>query len=127
MQVHIADEHLIAGGAGSSMFLRSMAPKVQSGKPTIPPPKPGCMALQRRLRLKWRAKGSPSIPYRRAISAQRWSWRSQRMCVILKFYRKTRLAALVSRRKLRVVYLCSDEAAFVTGANIAINGGQHMQ
>ncbi len=26
-----------------------------------------------------------------------------------------------------VVYLCSDEAAFVTGANIQINGGQHMQ
>jgi acetoacetyl-CoA reductase len=25
-----------------------------------------------------------------------------------------------------VRYLCSDEAAFVTGANIAINGGQHM-
>jgi hypothetical protein len=24
-------------------------------------------------------------------------------------------------------YLASDEAAFVTGANIAINGGQHMQ
>ena len=26
-----------------------------------------------------------------------------------------------------VIYLCSEEAAFVTGANIAINGGQHMQ
>jgi len=26
-----------------------------------------------------------------------------------------------------VAYLCSAEAAFVTGANIAINGGQHMQ
>jgi acetoacetyl-CoA reductase len=25
-----------------------------------------------------------------------------------------------------IAYLCSDEAAFVTGANIAINGGQHM-
>jgi acetoacetyl-CoA reductase len=25
-----------------------------------------------------------------------------------------------------VAYLCSDEAAFVTGANISINGGQHM-
>ena len=25
-----------------------------------------------------------------------------------------------------VVYLASDEAAFLTGANIAINGGQHM-
>jgi NAD(P)-dependent dehydrogenase (short-subunit alcohol dehydrogenase family) len=25
------------------------------------------------------------------------------------------------------LYLASDEAAFVTGANIAINGGQHMQ
>jgi acetoacetyl-CoA reductase len=25
-----------------------------------------------------------------------------------------------------VVYLASDEAAFVTGANISINGGQHM-
>jgi len=26
-----------------------------------------------------------------------------------------------------VAYLCTDEAAFLTGANIAINGGQHMQ
>jgi acetoacetyl-CoA reductase len=26
-----------------------------------------------------------------------------------------------------VAYLCSDEAGFVTGANIAINGGQHLQ
>jgi len=26
-----------------------------------------------------------------------------------------------------IIYLCSQEAAFVTGANIAINGGQHMQ
>jgi acetoacetyl-CoA reductase len=25
-----------------------------------------------------------------------------------------------------IAYLCSDEAAFVTGTNIAINGGQHM-
>jgi len=25
-----------------------------------------------------------------------------------------------------VVYMCSDEAAFMTGANVAINGGQHM-
>jgi acetoacetyl-CoA reductase len=25
-----------------------------------------------------------------------------------------------------VAYLASDEAAFVTGANISINGGQHM-
>lgn len=26
-----------------------------------------------------------------------------------------------------VAYLCSDQAGFLTGANIAINGGQHMQ
>lgn len=25
-----------------------------------------------------------------------------------------------------VLYLCSREAAFVTGVNIAINGGQHL-
>ena len=25
-----------------------------------------------------------------------------------------------------IIYLCSQEAAFVTGANISINGGQHM-
>ena len=25
-----------------------------------------------------------------------------------------------------IIYLCSDEAAFLTGANVAINGGQHM-
>ncbi len=37
-------------------------------------------------------------------------------------------AGSASRRRSRVwsPYLCSDEAAFVTGANIAINGGQHM-
>jgi hypothetical protein len=33
-----------------------------------------------------------------------------------------------ARRQLQVIiYLCSGGAAFVTGANIAINGGQHMQ
>jgi acetoacetyl-CoA reductase len=26
-----------------------------------------------------------------------------------------------------IIYLCSEEAAFVTGANMSINGGQHMQ
>ncbi|AUT75919.1 beta-ketoacyl-ACP reductase [Paraburkholderia hospita] len=26
-----------------------------------------------------------------------------------------------------VAFLCSDEAAFITGANLAINGGQHME
>ena len=26
-----------------------------------------------------------------------------------------------------IIYLCSEEAAFVNGANIALNGGQHMQ
>jgi acetoacetyl-CoA reductase len=26
-----------------------------------------------------------------------------------------------------IIYLCSEEATFVTGANSAINGGQHMQ
>jgi acetoacetyl-CoA reductase len=26
-----------------------------------------------------------------------------------------------------VAFLCSDEAAFITGADIAINGGMHMQ
>ena len=25
-----------------------------------------------------------------------------------------------------IIYLCSEEAAFVTGANVSINGGQHM-
>ena len=34
--------------------------------------------------------------------------------------------ALVERLTVEGFYLASDEAAFVTGANISINGGQHM-
>jgi acetoacetyl-CoA reductase len=26
-----------------------------------------------------------------------------------------------------IIYLCSDEAAYISGANVSINGGQHMQ
>lgn len=26
-----------------------------------------------------------------------------------------------------IAYLCTDDAAFITGANLAVNGGQHMQ
>ncbi|AGH85117.1 Acetoacetyl-CoA reductase [Ralstonia pseudosolanacearum FQY_4] len=33
----------------------------------------------------------------------------------------------VSECKNSVLYLCSEDAAYVTGSNIGINGGQHMQ
>src|SRR5206468_3875578 len=35
--------------------------------------------------------------------------------------------SMVERGWGLIIYLASDEAAFVTGANISINGGQHMQ
>ena len=46
----------------------------------------------------------------------------------LRSCRRSRSDASASPKKLQVIiYLCSGGAAFVTAANIAINGGQHMQ
>jgi len=47
----------------------------------------------------------------------------------LRSCRRSRSDASASPEEIAglIIYLCSDEAAFVTGANIAINGGQHMQ
>jgi acetoacetyl-CoA reductase len=61
-------------------------------------------------------------------SAPRWSWRFRRTCStqILPQIPLSRLGKPEEIAGL-IIYLCSDEAAFVTGANIAINGGQHMQ
>jgi NAD(P)-dependent dehydrogenase (short-subunit alcohol dehydrogenase family) len=66
---------------------------------------------------RWRgAKGSPSTQSPEGRARRKFSLRS-------------RSAAWESRRRSRalIIYLCSDEAVFVTGANIAVNGGQHMQ
>ena len=45
-----------------------------------------------------------------------------------KLLRYTRVDVIIAMSVAGLInYLASDEAAFVTGANIAINGGQHMQ
>jgi len=47
---------------------------------------------------------------------------------MLKFCRKSPWVRLGKPEEVAglIVYLASDEAAFITGANISINGGQHM-
>ena len=53
---------------------------------------------------------------------------SARKCSTARSFRRFRWAAWASPEEVAglVAYLSSEEAAFVTGANIAINGGQHM-
>jgi hypothetical protein len=84
-------------------------------------------ASPKRWRSKWR-NGSPSTQSRPATSAPRWSWRFRRTCStqILPQIPLSRLGKPEEIAGL-IIYLCSDEAVFVTGANIAVNGGQHMQ
>ena len=47
------------------------------------------------------------------------------MYAIRSYYAITRLGRPEEVAGL-IAYLASDEAAFITGANISINGGQHM-
>ena len=103
--------------------------RARSDRPTIRPPKPACTDSPRRWRSKLRARGSPSTPFRPATSAPRWSWRFPRKCSMAKIIPQIPMGRLGKPEEIAglVAYLCSDEAAFITGANIAINGGQHMQ
>jgi hypothetical protein len=82
--------------------------------------------------------GCPRVPV--AVRTSRLSSREEGKAIIftpvressgesqLRSCRRSRSDASASPKKLQVIiYLCSGGAAFVTGANIAINGGQHMQ
>ena len=76
-----------------------------------------------------RRRASPSTPSRPATSARRWSRRSRRRCWTRKILPHIPVGRLGKPEEVAglIIYLASEEAAFVTGANIAINGGQHMQ
>jgi len=83
--------------------------------------------------------GCPRVPV--AVRTSRLSSREEGKAIIftpvressgesqLRSCRRPRSDALGESEEIAglIIYLCSDGAAFVTGANIAINGGQHMQ
>ncbi len=102
--------------------------RAPSARPTTRRPRPACTASPRRSRSRSRSKGvtvntiSPGYIGTKMVHGDPEGG-ARHEDPAADPGRPPRQAR-GSRRP--VIYLASDEAAFVTGANIAINGGQHM-
>ena len=105
--------HRIEGGFGRANYAAAKA---------------GMHGFTKALALEVAKRGVTVNTVSRAISLPGWSRRYRRrsrdrdhpQIPVGRLGQPEEIAALVQ-------YLCSREAGFVTGANIAINGGQHMQ
>jgi acetoacetyl-CoA reductase len=118
-----------AAGAVSSTYPRSMARRVHSDKPTIQPRRSGCTDSPRQLALEVARKGVTVNTISPGYIGTKMVMAIPKEVLDTKILPQNPLGRLGRPEEIAglIIYLCSDEAAFVTGANIAINGGQHMQ
>ncbi|HEV2649873.1 MAG TPA: acetoacetyl-CoA reductase [Rhizomicrobium sp.] len=93
-----------AAKAGMHGFTKSLALEVASKGVTVNTISPGFIATKMVMAVPQEVRDTKIIP----------------QIPVGRLGRPGEVAALV-------LYLCSQEAAFVTGANIPVNGGQHMQ
>ena len=93
----------------------------------MPPPSRASTASPRRWRRKARATASPSTPSRRAISTPTWSPRCRPKCSARSSPKsRSTGSARPSEIARGVAFLVDEDAGFVTGSTLSINGGQHM-
>ena len=86
------------------------------------------MALRRRWRWRWRARELLSTHVSPGYLRTKMVTKVPKEILETKILPEIPVGRLGEPDEVAslIAYLCSDEAGFVTGANIAINGGQHM-
>jgi acetoacetyl-CoA reductase len=125
MQVHIADEHLDRGWGRIINVSSVNGSKGAFGQTNYCAAKAGMHGFTKALALEVARKGvtvntiSPGYIGTKMVMAMPTDVLEPQI-PLGRLGKPEEIAGLI-------IYLCSDEAAFVTGANIAINGGQHMQ
>src|ERR1700749_3218777 len=106
-----------------------MVPRVLSDKPTIQQPKPACTVLPKALALEVARKGVTVNPISPGYIGTKMVTAIPKDVLDSKILPQIPLGRLGKPEEVAglIIYLASEEAAFVTGANIAINGGQQMK
>ena len=113
--------------AASSTSAASTDRPANTARSTTPPPNPASTASPRPSRRKVHGSASPSTRSPRAMSIPTWCGRYLMMCCRRSLPGSRRDGWGRPRTVARgVVFLTADEADFVTGSTLSINGGQHM-
>ena len=129
MQVHIADEHLDRGWGRIINVSSVNGCKGAVGQTNYSAAKAGVHGFTKAVALEVARKGVTVNTISPGYIGTKMAMAIPTDVLDFKILPQNPLGRLGKPEEIAglIVYLCSDEAAFVTGANIAINGGQHMQ
>ncbi len=102
--------------------------KGQAGQPTIRPPRPATSASPRLWRRKARAPASPSTRSAPAISAPKGARHRREGAGLRRILPHIPVGRLGEPEEIArsVLYLVAEEAGFITGSTLTINGGQYF-